>query len=266
MSLRPLALAAVGLLSSLVAFVLAASAAQAADREYVALGDSYASGVGTRTYYNDGSTCLRSPYAYPALNAIKLRASLTFAACSGAKTAGVVNGQLGALDAATRYVTLTVGGNDAGFSRVIKQCAQPWWSSNCGAAIDEAQTYIRPTLPADLDRVYAAVSARAPAATVVVVGYPRMFNGEDCNAGPYFSPTEERRLNETADLLDGTVAARVAAAGLRFVDPTTAFIGHAICDDAEWLNGLSRPVRESYHPNRAGQRAFADLTIAALRG
>ena len=31
-----------------------------------------------------------------------------------------------------------------------------------------------------------------------------------------------------------------------------AFVGHAVCDDVEWLNGLSNPVGESYHPNVAG--------------
>ena len=32
---------------------------------YVALGDSYSSGIGTRTYLNDGTSCQRSVYAYP---------------------------------------------------------------------------------------------------------------------------------------------------------------------------------------------------------
>ena len=42
----------------------------------------------------------------------------------------------------------------------------------------------------------------------MVVGYPRIFNGTDCNALTWFSPTEESRLNSTADLLDSTLAAR----------------------------------------------------------
>jgi len=28
-----------------------------------------------------------------------------------------------------------------------------------------------------------------------------------------------------------------------------------VCDDVEWLNGLSNPVGESYHPNPPGTRA-----------
>ena len=44
-----------------------AAPAQAAPPSYVALGDSYSSGVGTRSYLNDGSSCQRSVYAYPSL-------------------------------------------------------------------------------------------------------------------------------------------------------------------------------------------------------
>jgi hypothetical protein len=33
---------------------------------------------------------------------------------------------------------------------------------------------------------------------VIVLDYPRLFNGEDCNALTWFSPSEETRLNQTA--------------------------------------------------------------------
>ena len=94
---------------------------------------------------------------------------------------------------------------------------------------------------------------QAPSAKVVVVGYPRVFMGEDCNAATWFSPEEETRLNQTADLLNGTLAAAAVRPRLRLRQPDRRFIGHAVCDDPEWLNGLSNPISESYHPNRAGQ-------------
>ncbi|MGZ4436616.1 MAG: SGNH/GDSL hydrolase family protein [Actinomycetes bacterium] len=226
---------------------------------YVALGDSYAAGVGSRSYYDDDTGCSRSPYAYPVLDAARVGASLSFRACIGATTGDVLADQLGTLSAATTYVTVQVGGNDVGFTRVITTCAKPAWASNCGAAVDRAQYAIRNTLPGRLDDLYAAIAAKAPNARVTVVGYPRLFNGEDCNAGTWFSPTEESRLNKTADLLDATTAARAVAAGYEFVNPVPAFTGHAVCDDHEWLNGLSDPVTDSYHPNRRGQAGYANL-------
>ena len=227
--------------------------ADAATKQLVALGDSYSSGVGTRSYYADSGSCKRSPYAYPVIDAARVGATLSFQACSGATTSSVLQNQLGTLTGATSYVTISVGGNDAGFSSVLTECAQPWWSSDCNGAIDQAQSIVRNTLPGRLDALYGAIRSRATTAKVVVVGYPRIFNGEDCNAATFFSPAEETRLNQTADLLDTTIRERASAHGFSFVDPRTAFTGHAVCDSPEWINGLSNPIAESYHPNRTGQ-------------
>jgi lysophospholipase L1-like esterase len=244
---------------ALLGSVLTLSPAGAAGPSYVALGDSYSSGVGTRTYISDGTSCQRSTYAYPYLISQARGFTLSFQACSGAKIPDVTNKQLGALSTGTAYVTISVGGNDAGFSSVITECAYPGWASNCDGAINTAQSYINNSLPGALSTLYASIKAKAPNARVVVVGYPRLFNGEDCNAGTFFSGAEMTRLNATADLLNSKIAARASAAGFAFVNPTSAFIGHAVCGDPEWINGLSNPVSESYHPNRTGQTAYANL-------
>ena len=238
---------------------LVSAASQGAQDSLVALGDSYASGVGTRSYDSTSGSCYRSRYAYPAIDARRLGLSLTFAACSGATTSSVRTSQLAGLSTSTDYVTVTVGGNDVGFVDVITACAPPWWASDCHGEIDEAQDEIQTVLPARLDSLYTAIRGRAPDAEVVVVGYPRLFMGEDCNAGTWFSPSEQTRLNATADLLSQTIEARAAAHGFTYVDPRAAYTGHAVCDDVEWVNGLSNPVMESYHPNRAGQTGYANL-------
>ncbi|MFG2058807.1 SGNH/GDSL hydrolase family protein [Micromonospora sp. NPDC048930] len=242
----------IAVLAGLAPATLWALPAHAAAALYTALGDSYSSGVGTRTYYSDGTSCYRSPYAYPVLNANQIGASLTFAACSGAKVADVSNNQLGSLSASTNYVTLTVGGNDAGFSSVITQCAKPW-PYTCWGDIDNANNYIRNTLPGTLDTLYNKIRSRAPYARVVIVGYPRLFNESDCQSLARISPGEQAALNDTADLLNQTIKARAVAHSFPFVDPRTAFTGHAVCDSIEWINGLSDPIMESYHPNRTGQ-------------
>src|SRR4051812_33983567 len=91
--------------------------------KYVALGDSYSSGTGTRTYYD--SSCQKSVYAYPYLlhNA---HPSWTFvqAACSGATTSSLLSIQVSSVTSDTNWVTYTIGGNDAGFSSVITTCAE----------------------------------------------------------------------------------------------------------------------------------------------
>src|SRR5690242_18081032 len=87
---------------------------------YVALGDSYSSGVGAGS---TSGSCAQSPNAYPALwQKANAPASFTFAACSGAKTSDVISSQLSSLSASTTLVSITIGGNDAGFSSIMETC------------------------------------------------------------------------------------------------------------------------------------------------
>jgi lysophospholipase L1-like esterase len=238
--------------------IFAAFGGQAWAVRYVALGDSYSSGTGTRTYYDSG--CQRSVYSYPYLlhNA---HPDWTFvhAACSGAKTGDIINTQSASLNASTNWVSYTIGGNDAGFSSVITECAYPSWASDCNGAINNAQSYINNTLPGRLDLVNNKIKSLAPSAKVVVLDYPRLFNGQDCNAGTFFSPSEETRLNQTADMLRDRLREAATRAGPNFLfrDVIPPFIGHAVCDggggsSTEWINGLSNPVGESYHPKTTG--------------
>lgn len=259
---RAVTVAVAGVIGAATALIGGTPAAAAVP--YTALGDSYTSGLGTRSYYDDGTSCYRSPYAYPVIDARRLGATLTFAACSGARTYDVRDRQLGSLNAYTRYVTVQVGGNDAGFSSVITQCAKPW-PYTCWNEINDANYFIRNTLPGRLNDLYSRIRGKAPNARVVVVGYPRLFNGEECNAVSRISPGEQAELNKTADLLSTTIQGRAQAAGFGYVDARPAFLGHAVCDDIEWVNGASWPINESYHPNRAGHVGYANLVEPKLR-
>jgi lysophospholipase L1-like esterase len=255
-----------------VMVVFAASASAASATKYVALGDSYSSGTGTRTYFEP--TCQRSVFAYPYLlhNA---HPDWTFvdAACSGAKTGNVLSTQVTSVTADTNWVSYTIGGNDAGFSSVITECALPSWASNCNGAVNTAQAYIQNTLPGRLDLVNNAIKSGAASAKVVVLDYPRLFNGEDCNALTFFSPSEETRLNQTADMMKTVLSAAATRAGSNFIfrDVIPAFVGHAVCDGGggsatEWINGLSNPTGESYHPKVSGHASGYYPVIHAVTG
>ncbi|TDW93108.1 GDSL-like lipase/acylhydrolase family protein [Kribbella pratensis] len=246
------------------AMLLSPGVAHAAAPNYVALGDSYASGVGTRSYIESSGSCQRSTKAYAYIDAGRIGANLTFVACSGARVADVTANQLPAVTSSTNIVSVQVGGNDAGFSSVITECAKPSWLADCTGAVANARSIINNSLPGRLNTLYSSIRSRASSAKVVVVGYPRLFNGTDCNAGTFFSPDEMTKLNATADLLNSKVSASASAAGFTFVDPTSNFIGHAVCGSPEWINGLSNPVSESYHPNVTGQAAYAGLVQPAL--
>jgi lysophospholipase L1-like esterase len=241
--------------------VLVPAASAAAAPQYVALGDSYSSGVGTRVFYNE--ECSRSPDAYGPKIAAARGYTLSFQACSGATTTEVNSKQLGTLSSSTSLVTITIGGNDAGFSNVIVNCALYYFT--CGSAISEANSFIANKLPALLDTTYGDIRSRASTAHVVVLGYPHLFTaeGKTCNFN-LLTSGNEKKLNETADKLDGVIAARAAAHGFTFVDPRNAFLPHEVCSSSEWLNGQSNPLSESYHPNVSGQADFTSQIEAVL--
>ena len=239
----------------------------AAGESYVALGDSYSSGTGTRSYIADGTECLRSTYAYASLTAAAMGYSLNFRACSGAVVSDVTNTQLSALGSGTRYVTISVGGNDAGFADVLTECALPAWASDCAGAVATARSFISGTLPGRLNTLYSAIRTRAPGAKVVVVGYPKIFMGEDCNIATFFSPEDETALNNAVVLINSVIATAASARGFTFVNPVSRFTGHAVCDSTEWINGFSNPVQESYHPNRLGHaNGYLPLVSGVLTG
>lgn len=244
--------------------LLALTAAPAAEAgRYVALGDSYSSGTGTNAY-GKSPGCRRSRYAYPALVAKRRpNLKLVFAACAGATSDDVLFDQVPQLDERTRLVTITIGGNDIGFARVLGSCAAGG-AAACGRMIDRALWSIRHALPGRLDAVYTQIRRRAPSAKVIVLGYPRLFSGSSCQS---ISRALVSRLNRGANLLRDTIRRRVQAAGsgFWFADAVGAFAGHGICARSAWVNGLVSPVADSYHPNRAGHsRGYAALVLRAI--
>jgi lysophospholipase L1-like esterase len=230
-----------------------AAAGRAAAADYAALGDSYSSGVGTGSYTLD-SACKRSVYAYPYLyTQTHPGTSLTFAACSGAKTSDLLATQIQAVTSTTTLVTMTIGGNDIGFANLIYQCTL----TDCSAALDNTRANLETTLGASLDRVYAAVKARATfGAKIIVLGYPRVFSSVGCFGTLGISSTERIKANALADALDQVTAAHANADGVTYRSAIGAFTGHAVCTSSPWLNGLNLfNTGESYHPNRSGNSA-----------
>lgn len=228
---------------------------------YVALGDSYAAGVGGGARR---SGCWRAVEGYPVLVARALGLDLAYQACLGATIDNVERDQATALGVETTHVSLTIGGNDVGFTRVLIECAKPSWMSDSDPVLDDALAILRTQLPQRLAALLATVREGAPDAKVAVTAYPVLFNGEDCNTLTFFSPHEMGRIAEGVDALADTIGAATRDAGAEFVDPRGDFAGHAICDDIEWLNGASLPLEESFHPNAAGHAAYARRVTTAF--
>lgn len=280
---------------------------------YVALGDSYSSGEGVSPYFEPGNRCDRSTQAYPTLVEVpgsgttyfSLRAApyqnWGFLACAGATTRDVRNAQLGkaadqnntnylALNSRTSLVTITIGGNDVDFDKVLKFCAVN--QSDCANAPYGGQPTLAAwvtrkldTLASDLTLVYAKIREKAPNARLLVLGYPQLFPAspqeQDCptlreyelRQGPLsltigFSRAEQNFLRAAETWLNETIATAVAAPGAgagEFVSVDGTFAGHEVCgEQGQWINGLTLdaskwpPVASgSFHPTEVGQAQYA---------
>lgn len=235
-----------------------AAAPEAAEVNYVALGDSYASGTGAGSYSD--VACTRSRNAYPALWAdAHDPASFSFAACGGAKIPDVLGDQVDELDEETTLVSLSIGGNDSGFASTMLSC-QYSTQSACERALETAGEYVVNELPGELDTLYATVRARAPHAQVVVVGYPHLYKeGGLCLGG--LSSAKRTAVNRGSDLLNETIAGRAAAAGFAFADGRPAFAGHEICTSDAWISS------SNVHPTAEGhESAYLPAFSAAVSG
>lgn len=161
-------------------------------------------------------------------------------------------------------MTVTAGGNDIGFSRILGACATQS-EEVCAAAVAQAEKAVRTLLPNELDGLYGAIRVHAGDATVVVMGYPNLFKKGDCYAHG-FSKSEINLLNKATDLLNDTIRDRAIAAGFTYADPTPAFKGHASCATVPYVNGMAPqlPQMEWFHPNEAGQVVYARVIARQL--
>jgi len=125
--------------------------------------------------------------------------------CSGATTTDVVNNQVAALGASTNLVTVTAGGNDAGFVSLLVNCTL----TNCVSSINGTITWVNTQLAGRLDAMDAQIKTRAPNATVIVLGYP------DEQQLPPHGDGPEQRLRAAGAAGHGLIIGRGSARAVR---------------------------------------------------
>ncbi|QLY30494.1 SGNH/GDSL hydrolase family protein [Nocardia huaxiensis] len=268
--LSVLAIAAAGILGT------AAPATAESGEKYVALGDSFAAGVGISNILDLG--CQRSDRNYAHVIAGRLGYSLADVTCGGATTETVTGSQLSAVTADTALVTLGVGGNDVGFTDIVAACvlAGVLASGSADPAVG-CKSQFESVMPARLAKVSAEVStlvseirARAPQARIVLVGYPKILpdNAAEC-AGQQPALAEDIEWAR-AVVIEGLNAMLRAQAGTEYVSTYELYEGHGVCAPVadRWVNGTSVDNGEGvqFHPNQFGHAATAEWMVAALAG
>ncbi len=281
---RRVVLTAALAVAALAALVPLAALAASPDRAggYVALGDSFASGplLPSQSLYPLG--CLRSSNNYARLAAPGIGLPLEDQSCSGARTndmtdpqnvaAGPNPPQFDALGSDTELVSVTIGGNDIGFSEVARSCltANPCRDRYSPGGNDQLAARIAATAP-KVDAVLDGIRARSPRADVYLVNYPAIFpqTGSGCWPQLPIGRGDVPYLRQTQRGLNAMLAAEAAANGATLVDWYAASIGHDACKPLarRWVEPLvPATLAAPIHPNRAGMRAAAALLVGAARG
>jgi lysophospholipase L1-like esterase len=239
-------------------------------RSYVALGDSFAAGLGADFYSNVSNGCFQSTKGYPALlDAVKGIDLVGNASCSGYTTTQVQANLPSSLNWSTKLVTVTVGGDDVNVAGVALACVNG--PTACASAIDAASLLL-PSLMSDLATTYGDIAKHAPRARVLVTGYPYLFETPGKSDPTYGTILQ---INQATDLLNATIHRAVKSAGknFQFVDLTTPFAGHGIGSANPWINSpFPSPffpptpyAVDVFHPNAAGYVAYEHALLAELR-
>jgi hypothetical protein len=274
------------LLASLALFAagLAGLAASASAASYVSLGDSYAAGPFIPNPVLPLG-CLKSDHNYPHLAAPSI-GPLTDPSCSGAKTNDMTNPQnvdpggpnppqFNSLAASTEVVSVTIGGNDIGFSEIAQSCItfNPF-SSPCrdkynSGGKDQIAERIAATAP-KVAAVLQGIHSRSPQARVYLVNYPAIFpeTGNGCWPQMPVSFSDAPYLRAKQKELNAMLATQASGNSATLVNWYQASIGHDACKSASvrWVeplvpNSPSAPI----HPNLHGMEGGAAVLVSAVK-
>ncbi|MGO4299776.1 SGNH/GDSL hydrolase family protein [Leifsonia sp. RAF41] len=224
---------------------------------YVAIGDSFAAGMGAGA---EQGKCRLSANAYPSVFARKAGIDLVVnAACAGATTSDLLKHQLIALDDRTDLVTVSIGGNDLGVAAIAGDCAAGK-AVACRNQVTAALSLLN-VLPDRLDTVYSAVAQAAPNARIVVTGYTLLYDSSDPSAPDFQTAAAINAATLGLNEVIRQAVEEQRADGKAMTYLPVDFAGHAIGDRKPWLNTTGPDI---FHPTATGYAEYASRLIQLL--
>lgn len=268
---------------------------KAAGSPYVALGDSYVAGpLIPHVVFgpHDPLGCLRSDANYAHLVAAALGLSLTDMSCIGAETGNMTNPQnvtiginppqLSAITAATRVVTMSIGGNDIGFSEIVRNCSAKsptgptpvgpnctsYYDANGNDIIGQRIANITPVITSIVQQIHTL----APQAKVFLVTYPDVLplTGSGCWPSVPVEASDLPYLTSKQIQLNTMFKTVAAANKAFFVNTYQPSVGHDACSAAatRWVEPIFLPTAlhaAPLHPNGTGMAGEAAVIVSAMR-
>ena len=258
---------------------MSAKPAPGAGSEYVALGSSFAAGLGLGARApGSPQVCQRSVNGYPQQLARILQLPLTDMSCSGATVGQVLRGgqaslgpQIDAIGPETRLVTITAGGNDVGYVGDLTALAFRRRGGIIGLLVGLFWKGAKPIEERPFDRLYrdmvstfGEIQRRAPKARIVVVTYPEIL--PPSGAGPQIGleAADADVMRPVSRRLAEVTREAAKAVGATVVDMAVLSAGHDACSAEPWVNGSSPKQGAPFHPSLAGAQATAEQIARVL--
>ncbi len=172
------------------------------------------------------------------------------------------------------YVTITIGGNDLGFSDVIMSAAKSFKYLNPNGLsnrLQESIDMLDQVVEELTDLYYEIAQVAGDQACILVGGYPELI---DEGGGFLFSASEAEEINDAVGLFNYVLEVTIGdcsddGLNIYFVDVEEAFSEHKAYSDDPWINPVYLGSEEedvqdyltaskySIHPNVAGAMAYA---------
>ncbi|HEX5728349.1 SGNH/GDSL hydrolase family protein [Microbacterium sp.] len=177
-------------------------------------------------------------------------------------------------------------------------CSGSFTLQFCEFVLDTALSVLKASLPQEIEARIAEIRAEAPHALIVVTGYPLPFGDVTgtCNAGLFrdeetgtntlftFEAAQTIAINEAVLRANALIAEGVRnfqtstgedGSTVVYVDVNDVpdgvegFDGHGVCDRGNpWISRLipapAATTDRGFHPNAAGQAAYADIIGAVI--
>ena len=189
-------------------------------------------------------------------------------------------------DAKVDYVTMTLGGNDAGFSNIVTEAVTGSTylkTSHLADKLNETWKHFYESggIRDSLRHAYKEITERAgKQATLIVAGYPQLLDRS--GKGFFISEEEARLIDDAVRDFNREIEKLVqscAADGMNicFVSVEDAFRSHAAYSSDPWINEVIFGTQDqdlkaigvasaySMHPNYNGARAYANCVNARIR-
>ena len=251
----------------------------AGDPQYVALGSSFAAGIGLGARAPSSPiACMRTMNGYPRQIAAHLKLPLVDMTCSAATTTHVLRGgqyfqraQLSAVTPRTKLVTITSGGNDVNYVGDLSFAAARndtsvigWFSRHVLKRSSSPPQTAFDTVRSDLVAVVAQVRRRSPGATTVLVTYPMILPPQGTCPKLNLGDAQATAAREVGERLAEATRAAAAESGALLVDMQRLGAAHHACSATPWVNGWSEADGTAFHPTLLGAKAIAEAISNVL--